>query len=480
MDPNRHESVSIPMRHFRVHSCAPVVTRDRLLPSVHCLLSRALCLLSSVFWLHAPVLAAAGAGAALHEISPAAFAGSSVNVVAGLQNTLFTQGDSQYAAFYANDATLVLAQRPVTGGEWKLRRTNLRANVHDAHRTVAIAVDGDGFLHVAWDHHNNPLNYARGVAPGSLELGSRLPMTGAHESRVSYPQFLPLPNGDLLFFFRDGGSGRGNLVLNRYATRERRWTQVHSKLIDGEGQRSAYPAMAVDRKGVLHLAWNWRETPDVATNHDLCYARSADGGVSWTTSTGEALAVPFTATNAEYALRIPQGRTLMNPPSLAVDARGRPIIANYWCPEGSDIPQYHVLRFDGKVWRASQVTNRQSAFSLAGGGTKRPPISRSVLLPVLVPHFRQTLHLVYRDDERDGRIVVASCPDLDAAAPRWTESELTTGSVGAWEPSLDPVAAAHGRLEMLVQRVEQRDGNDREAAAVPATPISSLSWDPHP
>lgn len=414
----------------------------------------------------------------LDLILPEAFAGSSVNVVAGLQNTLFTHGDAQYAAFYAQDRTLVLAKRRRPDGAWNLQHTGLTADVNDAHRTVAIAVDGDGFLHVAWDHHNNPLNYVRGVAPGSLELGAKLKMTGESETRVSYPQFLPLPNGDLLFFYRDGASGRGNLVLNRYSTRERQWTQVHAKLIDGEGQRSAYPAMTVARDGVLHLAWVWRDSPDVATNHDLCYAKSADGGVTWTTSKGAALAVPFTATNAEYALKIPQKSSLMNPPSLAVDARGQAIIANYWCPEGSDIPQYHVVRFDGKAWRATQATNRTSAFSLSGGGTKRPPISRSVLLPVLVPHFRQTLHLAYRDDDQGGRIVALSCADLDAPTPTWASRELTSDSVGAWEPSLDPVAAAQGRLEMLVQRVEQRDGNDRQAAEIPGSPIHTLRWEP--
>lgn len=411
-------------------------------------------------------------------VYPEAFAGSSVNVVAGLQNTLFTHGGTQYAAFYAGDGTLVLARRALPAGDWSTTRTRLRANVNDAHRTAAIAIDAEGFLHVAWDHHNNPLNYARSVRPGSLELGPPGTMTGRNEHRVSYPQFLRLPDGDLLFFHRDGGSGRGNLVLSRYTTATRTWSQVHASLIDGEARRSAYPAMTVDARGGLHLAWTWRDTPDVATNHDLCYARSADGGITWTTSSGAPLRVPFTAANAEYALQIPTGRSLMNPPSLATDATGRPLIVNYWHPENSDIPQYHLVRHDGAAWRVTQVTRRTTPFQLAGGGTKRPPLSRSVVLPVLVPPARQALHVVYRDDDRGGRIVAASCHDLDAPKANWTFRELTGESVGAWEPSLDPIQAAAGRLHMLVQRVEQRDGNDREAAPVPPTPISVLAWDP--
>jgi hypothetical protein len=74
----------------------------------------------------------------------------------------------------------------------------------------------------------------------------------------------------------------------------------------------------------LHLAWNWRDTPDVATNHDLCYARSDDGGETWTTSAGAPLALPVTAATAEYAARIPRNRNLMNPPSIAADQDGRP------------------------------------------------------------------------------------------------------------------------------------------------------------
>jgi hypothetical protein len=34
-------------------------------------------------------------------------------------------------------------------------------------------------------------------------------------NRVTYPEFHALPGGDLLFLYRDGGSGGGNLAMNR-------------------------------------------------------------------------------------------------------------------------------------------------------------------------------------------------------------------------------------------------------------------------
>lgn len=416
-------------------------------------------------------------GARLVKIADDAFAGSSINVLANSQHTLVTHGDTQYAAFYAADSTVVLAKRIHGADRWTTHRTSLKGRTADAHNTIAIGVDGEGFLHVAWDHHNNALNYARGTAPGSLDPGPRESMTGRLEARVTYPAFLPLPDGDLLFFYRDGGSGRGNLVLNRYDLRTRRWRQVHASLIDGEGARSAYPAHTVDAQGTLHLAWVWRATPDVATNQDIAYARSTDGGSTWTSVTGAPLPVPFTAANADYAWRVGPNRSLMNPPSLAADADGRPLIANYWTPEGSDIPQFHVVRQVGNRWQVTQVTGRTTPFTLAGGGTRNPPISRAVLAVRASDDGGREALLVYRDDERGGRIVAATCEDVRKTG--WRSTPLTAGSVGAWEPSFDPVAWERtGELHLLVQPVVQRDGNDREAAAVPPTTVSVLTWKP--
>ena len=81
-------------------------------------------------------------------------------------------------------------------------------------------VDGEGYVHVSFDHHGHKLNYCRSIAPGSLELGDKIPMTGVDEGNVTYPEFYSLSGGDLLFVYRSGSSGRGNLVMNRYSLKE--------------------------------------------------------------------------------------------------------------------------------------------------------------------------------------------------------------------------------------------------------------------
>ena len=60
-----------------------------------------------------------------------------------------------------------------------------------------------------------------------------------------------------------------------------KWERIQDVLIDGEGNRNAYWQMHVDENGIIHISWVWRETWMVETNHDLCYAQSADGGHTW-------------------------------------------------------------------------------------------------------------------------------------------------------------------------------------------------------
>ena len=101
-------------------------------------------------------------------------------------------------------------------------------------------LDGGGFLHMAWDHHNDSLRYCMSRKSESLELTDKLNMTGIKEHKVTYPEFYKMPDGNLLFLYRDGASGRGNLMLNHYDTRTQTWSRRHDGLLDGEGARNAY------------------------------------------------------------------------------------------------------------------------------------------------------------------------------------------------------------------------------------------------
>jgi rhamnogalacturonyl hydrolase YesR len=421
------------------------------------------------------VAVTAASPARIHAIGPG-FAGSSINVVANRRNALFTHGRDQFAAYYDARGYVVLAQRKVGTSRWTIRRTSYQGNVADAHNSISLIVDGAGYLHVAWDHHGGPLNYARSLKPVSLDLGAKQSMTGQDESRVTYPEFYLLPEGDLLSLYRDGESGNGKVILNRYRTRDQKWERVQTNLLDGQGTRSAYWGAAVDRRGGLHLAWTWRERPDVASNHDLAYAFSPDGGVTWRTITGETRSAPFTSPNSDYAARIPQRSNLMNAPAVAVDRNARPYITTYWSENQGDPPQFRIVRHDGSAWRIETATKFTNAFTLSGGGTKRTPISRAALF-AQGGNQDPAMHLIYRDDAHGGRVVLLSTPKLGSG--EWRERELTTDSLGAWEPVFDPVQWDRlAQFHLLVQNVTQTDGNDAQAPKVQPTPVGVLIVSP--
>ncbi len=402
------------------------------------------------------------------------WAGNSVNTVVFRKNSLVTYKDTQYIAFYNSNQFVVVGKRRSGNEKWQLKQTRYKGNTKDAHNMISIMIDGDGYLHLSWDHHNNQLNYCKSIYPGSLEMGEKIPMTGIAENSVTYPEFYKMPNGGLLFLYRDGASGKGNLVINKYSIATKQWKQLHYNLIDGEGKRNAYWQACIDTKGTIHISWVWRESPDVASNHDMCYARSMDGGATWEKSTGEKYQLPVTASTAEYAFHIPQKSELINQTSMTADAAGNPYIASYWRDSGLLVPQYHIVFKKNKRWQVQDLGFRKTAFSLSGGGTRRIPIARpqlivgdgSKMLPVA---------LIFRDAERDNKVSVAIKKNIDDH--EWKLYDLTTTSVGSWEPTYDSELWKTKRyVNLFVQKVEQVDAEGN--ADSPAQMIKVLEWKP--
>jgi hypothetical protein len=101
------------------------------------------------------------------------------------------------------------------------------------------------------------------------------------------------------------------------------------------------------------------------------------------------------------------------------------------------------------------MTKLTTPFRLGGGGTKRIPISRPQVM-VQEQGGRVAAHVVFRAEERGSRASLASCDDL--AKGEWAVRDLTTSSLGQWEPSFDPVLWQRDRaLHLFVQRAEQVD-----------------------
>lgn len=240
--------------------------------------------------------------------------------------------------------------------------------------------------------------------------------------------------------------------MNRYSVKNKKWDRVQDILIDGENERNAYWQLYVDKQGTIHVSWVWRETGQVETNHDLCYARSYDNGVTWQKANGQKYDLPICYKNAEYACLIPQNSELINQTSMSADANGNPYIATYWRDPDSKVPQYRIVWHDGKTWHTCQVSKRHTPFSLKGAGTKMIPIAR----PRIVVEDGEIFY-IFRDAERDSRVSMAHTTAIKSG--KWTYTDLTDFPVDAWEPSHDTELWKQKRLlHLFVQHARQGDG----------------------
>jgi len=401
------------------------------------------------------------------------WAGNSINAVVFRKNSLTSFGDTQFVAYYDSEGYVVLGKRNIHDTNWQIKRTNYKGNIQDAHNSISIMVDGEGYLHMAWDHHNNPLRYCRSVEPLSLELSSPIAMISSSEQNVSYPEFYKMPDGNLLFFYRDGGSGNGNLVINKYEVATKKWSRLQNNLIDGEGRRNAYWQACVDSKGAIHISWVWRETPDVASNHDLCYAVSKNGGLSWEKSNGDSYQLPINQATAEIVCAIPQNSELINQTSMCTNDAGIPYIASYWKGSGQ-VPQYHVVYLNGKGWKLEDLGFRKTDFSLSGSGTKKIPISRPQII-CRGKGKRVKVNLVFRDEERGSKVSVASTSKLNAN--KWQILDLYSQPTGSWEPSYDIERwNQHRELSLFVQQVFQADAEGITKMAPQPVRVITCKW----
>ena len=383
---------------------------------------------------------------------------TSVNATIFRKNSIVSHNGFQFVAYYDSSATVVLAKRKLAEPDWTICRTQYKGNVNDAHNVICIMVDGNGYLHMSWDHHNNALNYCKSIEPYGLEMGEMEPMIGADENIVSYPEFYRFSNGDLLFAYRNGGSGNGNLVLNRYCTKSLKWERLQTNLIDGEGKRNAYWQMCIDKNDRILVSWVWRETPDVASNHDMCFAQSDDGGHSWKQSSGKTYKIPINIKTAEVAYPILQKSNLINQTSIACDDNGNAYIATYFKAKGDLCTQYQLIYQKDNRWMFSTISNRTADFELGGLGSRSIPISRPQIV-IREKGKNKTVYVIYRDEEFGNKVCISSA-NIDQL--NWTSSSVGSISVGRWEPSFDSeLWKTEQKLHLYLQNVAQGQGETK-------------------
>lgn len=395
-----------------------------------------------------------------------AWAGNSINTVIFRHHAVFTHQGMQYTAFYVDETTLRLIKRELSSNQIEQYDLLGEYNLKDAHNCISLGMDREGYLHLSYDHHGNRLNYRRGLQAYDIsEWSGVLPMTGANEEHVTYPAFiLPTPHTPLMMLYRDGNWKQGTAYIKYYDEALAQWFDLPSPILSGAEQKpwtsNAYwnhPVM--DSKGVLHLSYTWRSdyfsAEQLINNINVDYAKSYDGGLSWYTSKNQPYKLPITQTNSETVWPISPGSNHINQTSMALDSKGQPHIV-FYANNSSGVPQYQHVWYDGQQWLQSYVTQRNTAFTLQGGGTLEIPISR----PEIVIDKNDTVYVIYRSEETEQKLVASYQTAPDYTCHPENTITLWNEAVGQAEPIIDRTRWQQERiLTLLVQHNEQPNGD---------------------
>lgn len=284
---------------------------------------------------------------------------------------LLTHGDRQFAAFYDASRRMTVAQRTLGEQQWSY--TVLPSTVGwDSHNSIAMALDREGYLHVAGNMHAVPLVYFRGTRPYDAASLVRVPsMTGQHEERVTYPVFSYAPDGALLFQYRSGSSGSGDTYSNRYDESTKTWHALTDQPLFFGGKRmNAYPLNPVTGPdGWVHQVWVWRDTPMAETNHDLSYARSRDL-IHWETATGVPLTLPLTIDTPGLVVdpSPPRGGLLNGTQAVGFDTHGN-LTISYLKYDAAGNTQLFFARWQEGQWKSQQASNWSYRWDFHGSGS---------------------------------------------------------------------------------------------------------------
>lgn len=295
---------------------------------------------------------------------------------------LYTHENRQYIAYYNAERRTVVGQRNLEEEAFQLyvlpatdRETAGGTSTivgWDSHDFLTLGIDKDGFIHLSGNVHVNPLTYFRSTLPNDISMMEQVfEMVGTEEQRTTYPHFMLTKEGELLYHYRDGGSGNGNEIYNIYSCETKTWKRLlDAPLTDGQGLMNAYQTQPTLMKdGWYHMYWVWRDTPDCSTNHDLSYMKSPDLK-NWYNAYGEQIKMP--ATLDEKSLIVdpipPKGGIINLAAKMVLDDKNQPVFVYHKYDEKGNI-QFYSAHLQNKIWEYKQITDWDYRWEFSGNGS---------------------------------------------------------------------------------------------------------------
>ena len=370
------------------------------------------------------------------------------------QSTISTFNGYQYVSYYTISEEHCAARRKLPDGNWEYfcfddYTFTSKLLDGDGHNNTVLGISpDDGTIHIAFDHHVNPLHYRVSNKNAALNpentnwepalFSEVTSVLGKKDvTSVTYPRFFKTPSGGLQLVYRSAGSGNGKSHLHEY-TADSGWKYI-GQFITSQGfwadpnhdytsnSRNAYfNGLTYDHNGRLHATWCWRESAshNTSNNHDLMYVYSDDLGRTWRNNAGTQVGETGSTqigvnTEGITVWNISRGRSYINQCTQAVDSEGRIHVVSIFMPpdgpdgEGYSDPNseyYHFVRMNDGEWKMNATGFKRD---------RRPKL-------VIDKHDNAFLLVKHT------RVIAAT------AISGWTDwSEVFSDEVGSGDPTVD-------------------------------------------
>lgn len=345
-------------------------------------------------------------------------------------------GPLVYVAYYNAGRELTVARLDTRSGATVRRNLPSVFGGWDAHNSIALAYDKQGFVHVAGNMHTTPLVYARMMKPNDIEsFSSLMPMVGNLEKSVTYPKFFEFQDGALGFTYRSGASGNGEEIVNRFDGKQ--WvrhvsTPIFGSAAGGQKANAYHSGYVLGPDNAFHTAWVWRANRNAENNFNVNYARSSDLR-NWEDSKGGKLTLPITPANTQVvADTVPPGSGLFNNVRIGFDKSGTPVIS-YVKHDGDGFTQLYHARPSGTSWEVARMTSFDARWDFEGAGTLPQKISFSGvkseegLVSETLRHWKQGSQTLQFDStamKLVQRAKQAGTPSRRCRGTQWTQNEF--------------------------------------------------------
>lgn len=298
--------------------------------------------------------------------------GDAVSAMA-IPPNLLTYRRSHIVAYYDADRVLTIADRKIGGLVWNFRKLESSAGL-DSHNYVDLGFDRSGLLHVAGNMQSSPLQYwiidlsSEDIRPTRVKAL----LDPEDELKITYPRFIRSSDGSLIFAYRNGASGDGDIAAVIRADSEQRHKLVRGgPLISGDGERNACldsnaPTLGPD--GLWHLLWVWRDSPNAEMTHCINYACSHDL-VVWRSGDGHPQTLPIGLNEQCVVDPVTKNQGLINNTvRLGFMPDHRPV-ALYHKRDRNGSQQLWAAAFDESRWLIRQLTDWNFVWHFQGPGS---------------------------------------------------------------------------------------------------------------